>query len=78
MRTLAEREAHWAKWPNGDAGDAIDYALGHIVNPRMAIKFLEEWRDGRDFLALWPAYARWLAVQRDGASAAVLKRGRRR
>lgn len=55
--------------PNGDAGDAIDYALGHIARPDEMRDFLEDWRDGR-FIEDWRGYIEWLQVQRDGASEA--------
>lgn len=66
--TPAEREAKWALWPNGDAGDAIDFALDHTDSSFEMYDFLECWREGR--LCQWPAYHRWLQVQRDGARAA--------
>jgi hypothetical protein len=55
--------------PNGDAGDAIDFALGHIARPDDMRDFLEDWRDGR-FIEDWQSYMEWLQVQRDGASLA--------
>lgn len=59
--TDGEREAK----PGGDAGDAIDFALGHINEADAAIRFLDDWRG--DFSHRWPDYHRWLAVQRKGA-----------
>ena len=46
---------------NGDAGDAIDYALGHIADPDEQSDFLDNWRAGT--VDHWPDYARWLEVQ---------------
>lgn len=74
MVTEAERrQAHWAKWPNGDAGDALDYALDHIDDPYKRTDFLDTWRsaagDDND-LGEWPEYFRWLNTQRKGAATA--------
>jgi hypothetical protein len=63
--TPAEREAKWVRWPQGDAGDAVDFACDHAKEP---IFFLNDWRSGR--ADEWPEYMRWLNVQRDGARAA--------
>jgi hypothetical protein len=63
---LVDREAKWAKWPQGDAGDAIDFACDHAKEPMF---FLEDWRSGR--ADEWPEYMHWLKVQRDGARAAL-------
>jgi hypothetical protein len=49
--------------PNGSAGDAIDYALGHLLHDEK-VEFLDAWREGA--LAPWPDYARWLEVQYRG------------
>lgn len=53
--------------PNGDAGDALDWALGHLAAPQKQLGFLDDWRDGRDLDTRWPGYMRWLGVQREGA-----------
>lgn len=65
LELLAEKEAKWARWPQGEAADAIDFACDHASEP---LFFLEDWRMGR--ANEWPEYMRWLKVQRDGARAA--------
>lgn len=57
---------------HGDAGDAIDFALGHCP-PNDALDFLDAWRS--DFMqgGEYPAYAKWLRVQREGAMRAAGK-----
>jgi hypothetical protein len=65
-----DREVKWAKWPQGDAGDAIDYACDHIMSGSFeAMQFLEQWREGRANERR--DYVHWLKVQRDGARAAL-------
>lgn len=67
-----KRPAYWER-PNGDAGDALDWALDHIEGPECdRIVFLEAWREGR--LDEWPDYHRWLKVQHEGAKAAALEK----
>lgn len=55
--------------PNGDAGDAIDFALGHLDKSNV-VAFLEDWREDRALE--WSGYERWLEVQREGARKARL------
>lgn len=52
----------------GAAGDAVDYALGHLDTDQ-AISFLEDWRGCDDYVfqVNWPGYFKWLATQREGA-----------
>jgi len=50
----------------GDAGDALDYALGHIALRNEKLLFLDEWRlagAGTDFEDDWPGYMKWLETQ---------------
>ena len=47
--------------PLGDAGDAIDYALGHIPDQTEAMTFLDKWREGD--VNEWPEYFTWLERQ---------------
>ena len=53
--------------PQGDAGDAIDFAVGHCA-PDEAVAFLDDWRSDRT--DEWPGYVKWLATQRRGAAEA--------
>ena len=46
--------------PLGDAGDAIDFAVGHC-GPEEAIAFLDDWRADR--AGEWPGYVSWLETQ---------------
>jgi hypothetical protein len=46
----------------GDAGDALDYALGHIPDRDYALSFLDDWRADR--AVDWPGYVKWLGTQR--------------
>jgi hypothetical protein len=57
---LTKRQQHLQKWPNGDAGDAVDFACDHAKEP---LFFLEDWR--KDGAREWPDYRRWLKVQYD-------------
>lgn len=57
-------------WPQGDAGDAIDFACDHVKDKPML--FLEDWRVGR--ADQWPEYMKWLATQHAGAKAAKARR----
>lgn len=65
-----DREAKWARWPNGDAGDAVDWACDHI-SVANAQRFLDDWRDGRDMDTRWPGYMKWMRYQRECARAAL-------
>lgn len=67
---MLRREAHWKRWPNGDAGDAIDFACGHIEDATDAMDFLDNWR-ANFMLHRYPEYLRWLAVQRECARTAL-------
>lgn len=55
--------------PSGDAGDAIDFALGHC-EPEEALAFLDDWRADRVGIGIWPGYVKWLAHQRKCAAEA--------
>lgn len=57
------REAHWKRWPLGDAGDAVDFACDHAKEP---VFFLEDWRADR--AGEWPDYMKWLNHQRECAA----------
>ncbi len=66
----SEYEAAWRRARvNGDAGDALDYGLDHIKNPKAQLGFLDDWRDGRELETRWPGFVRWLRVQREGVTA---------
>jgi hypothetical protein len=52
---------HLEKWANGDAGDALDWALDHLNDSYERTDFLECWREGD--VSHWPEYAHWLSVQ---------------
>jgi hypothetical protein len=73
LNTVKLREAKWAECPNGDAADALDYALVHINDSHERTDFLECWYEGD--VGYWPDYLRWLSVQRDGARAASTAEG---
>lgn len=57
-----------ARSPNGDAGDAIDWALDHLPIGDEISDFLSAWREGE--LGEWPDYLAWVKVQHDGAAEA--------
>lgn len=57
--------------PQGDAGDAIDWACGH-ARAGEALAFLDDWR--MDRADEWPEYMKWVAFQHKCAAESKAER----